>query len=173
MAGDEQAIESLVRQHEADIFKLALSITNDPLDAREIAQETFIMALKSLHSYEERSSFQAWLRAIALNLSRSHLRKRKSIERLKTALTLVLRLESQKPFMPEDIVVQNEKEQLIWQAVSGMDDKHRIPLILRYFHDLSVAEISEMLDVKEGTIHSRLHFARERLRIELKKSAGE
>lgn len=173
MAGDELAIETLVRHYEAGIFRLALSIVNDPLEAGEIAQETFITALKSLRSYREKSSFKAWLYTIALNLSRSRLRKRKSLERLRDTLTAVFRIESQKLPLPEDIVIQNEKEYVIWQAVSSMDDKHRIPLVLRYFHDLPVAEIAAMLAINEGTIHSRLHTARERLRIELKKFAGE
>ena len=173
MAGDERAIETLVRQYEAGVFRLALSVLNDPMDAGEIAQETFITALKSLRSYRERSSFKAWLYTIALNLSRSRLRKRRRLERLRNTLAAAFHLESQRLPQPEELVIQNEKERMIWQVVSSMDDKHRIPLVLRYFLDLPIAEIAAMLATHEGTIHSRLHTARERLRIELKKFAGE
>lgn len=173
LAGDEAAVEALVRQYEGGVFRLALSVLNDPIEARDTAQEAFITALKSLRSYQT-GSFKAWLYTITLNLSRSRLRKRKSLERLRHALTSLLRLDlQQRQALPEDIVIQNEKERLIWQTLSAMDDKHRLPLVLRYYNDLSVTEIAGMLGVPEGTIHSRLHIARERLRIELKKLAGE
>ncbi len=172
LAGDEACIEVLVRQFEDGVFRLALSVLGDPVEAREIAQETFIAALRSLRAYRDQTSFKAWLFTIALNLSRSRLRKHRSLDRLKQTLTSLLRMDAQRP-LPEEVVIQNEKERFIWQAVSSMDDKHRIPLVLRYYNDLSVAEIAEMLSVNEGTIHSRLHTARERLRVELRKLAGE
>ncbi len=173
LAGDELAVEALVRQYESGVFKLALSILDDPVEAREVAQDTFISALKSLRSYKEQATFKAWLLTIALNLSRSRLRKRKSLARLRSALTTILRLDQQGQSLPEEIVIQNERERIVWKALSAMDEKYRIPLVLRYFNDLSIAEIASLLGIREGTIHSRLHTAREYLRIELKKAAGE
>ena len=82
IAGDEQSIETLVRQYETDVFRLALSIVGETGEANEVTQETFIAALKSLRTYREKSSFKAWLFTIAVNTSRSHLRKRKALERL-------------------------------------------------------------------------------------------
>ncbi len=172
LVGDEQAIELLVRQYETGLFRFIFSVVNDPMEANDLAQETFIAALKSLSSYQERSSFKAWLYTIALNLSRSHLRKQRSLARLKDTLKVFFRLE-QKQSLPEEVVIQTEKERALWAALSKLDDKHRIPLILRYFNDLPVAEIAEIMETNEGTIHSRLHFAREQLRIELERLAGE
>ena len=85
----------LVRQHETGVFKLALSIVGDEADANEVTQETFIAALKSLKTYQEKKSFKAWLYTIALNLSRSHLRKQKFIERLNTTIRGIFRVETQ------------------------------------------------------------------------------
>lgn len=158
----------LVRQYETGIFRLALSILGDPADANEVMQETFLSALRALPSYQEKQSLKAWLYTIALNHSRSHLRKRKVIERLKTTLTSIFRVETQKQTLPEDAAIQNEKEAAIWRSLNQLDERHRVVVILRYFHELSVAEISEVLSVNEGTIHSRLHTAREKLRDELK-----
>jgi RNA polymerase sigma factor (sigma-70 family) len=75
VAGNQAAIAMFVRQYETGVFKLALSIVGDEADANEITQETFIAALKSLMTYQEKKTFKAWLYTIALNLSRSHLRK--------------------------------------------------------------------------------------------------
>ena len=173
LAGDEHAIEILVRQYEADVFRLALSIVGDTAEANEITQETFIAMLRSLHSYEERKSFKAWLYTIALNHSRSHLRRRKSLERLRDALSVLFRVETQKLLSPEDAVIRNEQERVLWEQLNSMDERFRTVVVLRYFHDLSIAEISEILSVNEGTIHSRLHTARERLKQALDVAAGE
>lgn len=164
IAGNEDAIEMLVRQYETGVFRLALSIVGDEAEANEITQETFIAALRSLRSYQEKKSFKAWLYTIALNQSRRYLRKRQILERLCTALTNVFSVDAQKQVSPEEAMIENEKEAAIWNELNKLDEKHRIVLILRYFQELSVTEISQILSVNEGTIHSRLHNARERLR---------
>jgi len=164
LAGDSDAIEMLVRQNETGVFRLALSIVGDPAEANEITQETFISALRSLASYQEKKSFKAWLYTIALNHSRSMLRKRQSLARLETILNSIFRIEHQKQVLPEDAVIQNEKEVILWESLNQLDEKFRTVVVLRYFHELSIAEISEILSINEGTIHSRLHSAREKLR---------
>lgn len=173
IAGNEAAIEMLVRQHETGVFKLALSILGDETEANEVTQETFISALKSLHRYQEKSSLKAWLYTIALNLSRSSLRKRKVLERLRSTIGGILRIESQKRPSPEDEVVRTESEALVWSELNKLDERYRTVLILRYFHELSVSEISEIMSISEGTIHSRLHNAREKLRVTLQSMNGE
>ena len=173
IAGNEDAIELLVREHEAGVFRLALSMLGDPDEAQEITQETFLAALRALPSYREQKSFKAWLYTIALNKSRSRLRKRKVINRLRLTLTAIFRVETEKQVSPEDTVIQNEREAVIWHAINQLDEQHRIALVLRYFHELSIREISEILSVHEGTIHSRLYTARERLKDSLKYLHGD
>src|SRR4030095_5817145 len=176
IAGNEAAIEMLVRQYETNVFRLALSIVGDQAEANEITQETFIAVLRSLRSYQDykdRKSFKAWIYTITLNHSRSHLRKRKTLERLRNTLTSIFRVETQKQISPEETVIQNDKEAEIWKSLNQLDEPFRIVLVLRYFHELSITEISEILSVNEGTIHSRLHGAREKLRNALKHLPGE
>lgn len=164
IAGDAYAIEMFVREYETGVFRLALSIVGDQAEANEITQETFISALRSLSSYQEKKSLKAWLYTIALNQSRSVLRKRKSRARLGSILTSIFHVETQKQVLPEDAIIQNEKEAILWQSLNQLDERFRTVVILRYFHELSVAEISDILSVNEGTIHSRLHSAREKLK---------
>ncbi len=173
LAGDQSAIESMVRHFETGVFRLALSVVDDPLEASEIAQETFLATLRSLRSYEEKSSFKAWLYTIALNLSRSHLRKRMALKRLRSVLAIGLQLETRNQVSPEERAIQNETDDAVWNALQRLDEKHRIPMILRYYQECSVMEIAQIMNVNEGTIHSRLHHARERLRGELKDWVSE
>ena len=165
--GDETAIAQLIQEHQLGVFRLALSVLNDPSEANEAAQDTFIAALNALRSYRENSSFKAWLYTIALNTSRSRLRKKKTLERLQHRLTAIFHVQSQCPPTLEDVVVGNEEDAALWNALEKLGEKHRIPILLRYYHDLSIPEIADILNVKEGTVHSRLSIARERLRSEL------
>jgi RNA polymerase sigma-70 factor (ECF subfamily) len=173
LAGDAHAIEVFVREYETGVFRLALSIVGDQAEANEITQETFISALRSLPYYEEKKSFKAWLYTIALNHSRSVLRKRRSLARLGAVLTSIFRAETQKQVLPEETVIQNEKEAVLWKALNQLDERFRTVVVLRYFHELSIAEISEILSINEGTIHSRLHSAREKLKNALDDLDGE
>lgn len=173
LAGDEFAIEALIRQFETGVFRLALSIVGDAAEAHEITQETFLAMLRALPSYQEKRSFKAWLYTIALNHSRSHLRKRKALEKLRNALTVIFRIETQKLPSPEEAIIRTETERVLWDQLNKLDEKFRTVVVLRYFHEMSIAEISEILSVNEGTIHSRLHTARERLRQALEVQAGE
>lgn len=172
IAGDDAAVERLVREYETAVFRLALSIVGDAAEANEITQETFIAALKSLRSYEERKSFKAWLYTIALNHARSHLRKRKILERLRSAASALFKIENQKRTLPEDRVIETEEEAALWNELNKLDERHRIVIVLRYFHELPVTEIAETLALPEGTVHSRLHTARERLRLALDPEPG-
>jgi RNA polymerase sigma-70 factor, ECF subfamily len=165
--GDERAIERLVDEYQADLFRLALSILDDPAEASEATQDAFISMLRAMKGYEEKSSFRAWAYTITLNLCRNRLRKRKTIEKLKQTLSSIFQTQIQKIPSPEEMVIQNESDALLWKSLDNLGEKHRIPLILRYFHDLSPLEIAEVLEISEGTVHSRLHYGRERLRISL------
>lgn len=169
IAGDDAAIEQLVYEYQGGVFRLALSVLNDPGEAHEATQDTFIAALGALKSYKENSTFKAWLYTIALNMSRSRLRKRKTLQRLNNTLQAIFRVQTQKLPSPEDAVIESEKDAALWKALNQLGEKHRIPLALRYFHNLSAAEIAEIMNINEGTVHSRLHVGRERLRIALEK----
>ena len=162
--GDEIAIAQLIQEYQLGVFRLALSILNDPGEANEVTQDTFIAALNALRSYRENSSFKSWLYTIALNASRSRLRKRKALERLQHNLAAIFHVQSQRSPTLEDMVVGNEEDAALWKALEKLGEKHRIPIVLRYYHDLSVSEIADILNIKEGTVHSRLSIARERLR---------
>jgi RNA polymerase sigma-70 factor (ECF subfamily) len=75
------------------------------------------------------------------------------------------------PADPEAVAIQNESDAELWNAVAALDEKHRLPVILRYYQGFSTAEIAQLLGISEGTVHSRLFTARERLRAHLKERA--
>jgi len=163
--GDSLAIERLVQTWQQDVYRLALSILDDPADADDATQEVFLSALRALESFRGHASFKTWLFSIAINVCRNRLQRAKRRGRLQQILQSLF---AQEQAHPEKETVQNESDSELWQAVRTLDDKHRIPVILRYYHDLPVNDIAEMLGIPSGTVHSRLNHAREQLRALLK-----
>ncbi|MCL4258805.1 MAG: sigma-70 family RNA polymerase sigma factor, partial [Anaerolineales bacterium] len=71
---------------------------------------------------------------------------------------------------PERAAIAHEHSHAMWQAISSLDEKHRLPVILRYYHELSTQEIAEVLGINLGTVHSRLSIARQQLGAELRQA---
>ncbi len=169
-AGDALAVELFVRAHQQIVYRLALSILDDQAEADEATQDSLVAAIGALDSYRGESAFTTWLYAITLNVCRARLRKRGSRERLIQALHAIFRLKGEMAAHPEETAIQNEADAAVRQAVHKLDEKHRLPIVLRYYNDFSIAEIAQLLGISEGTVHSRLFTARERLRLMLQQS---
>ena len=170
-AGDPGAVEALVTTHRPAIYRLAVSILDDPAEADEATQETFLAALRALPGYRGDAAFNTWLYRIAVNVCRGRLRHGRAWQRLKDALQSALRLHGETEH-PEAAAARRQTEAAVYRAVQALGEKHRLPVILRYYHGLSVAEIAQVLEVNEGTVHSRLSIARERLRVALRGEVG-
>ena len=164
--GDEEAVARLVQAHQPAIYRLALSILDDPADADEATQETFLAALRSLADYHGQSALRTWLFAIGINICRSRLRQRQTRQHLHQLLRGAW-LTSADPVQPENAVVQRQSNDAVWRAVQSLGEKHRMAIILRYYHDLPIDEIAVILGLSAGTVHSRLSIARDRLRAAL------
>lgn len=167
-AGDPGAIEALVSTHRPALYRLALSILDDAAEADEATQETFLAALRALPGYRGDAAFNTWLYRIGVKVCRGRLRRGRAWQRLKEALQAALRLHGEAGDDPEIAAARRERQAAVWRAVQALGEKHRLPVILRYYHGLSVAEIAQVLGVNEGTVHSRLSIARDRLRLALK-----
>jgi RNA polymerase sigma-70 factor (ECF subfamily) len=163
LAGDPQAIEMLVRDHQGAIFRLCLSILDDAKDAEDATQEAFIAAIKALNTFRGDAVFNTWLYAIAVNVCRRQLKRRGRQREVHSALQTEQSIGTSMPPDPEQTMIQSEVSASLLSAVAELDEKHRIPIVLRYFHDLSVPEIARIMEINEGTAHSRLSNARERL----------
>lgn len=166
-AGDSVAVEALIASYKTLVFRLALSILDDPAEADEATQDTLIAAINRLDRFRGDSSFTTWLYAITLNVCRGRLRKRQVRERLSQALRVLLRNDPPSEARPEQIAVHREADAAVWQAIRSLDEKHREVVVLRYFHDLRLADIARVAGVSERTVRARLHAAHERLRIAL------
>jgi RNA polymerase sigma-70 factor (ECF subfamily) len=159
---DPAVMETMVGEYGAPVYRLALSILRDPADAQDAAQDTFMQAAAALHRYQVGTNFRAWLFKIAVNNCRMTHRKRAARRALQQAWTLTNPALRQPG--TEAQVVQNETRDELWALVDGLDEKHRLVVVLRLAHDLTVGEISQVLGVREKTVYTRLYDAFARLR---------
>ena len=166
--GNLPNLETIMTRHYASVYRLAVSILDDSHEAEDVAQETFIAASMNLEDFRGDADIKTWLFSIAINRSRGNLRKRNTQRALKNVLQSVQRLVPF-PKEPEVAALETEKDEQLWQVVDSFGDKHRIPIILRYVHQLPISEIAKIMDVKEGTVHSRLFYAHQKIRRELKR----
>jgi len=167
--GDREAFGILVERYQRRVVGVALAVVHNPEDALELAQETFVRAYENLASFESRSSFSTWLYRIAANLAIDlHRRERRhSFVRGEEADSEIDRL----PSPTGDSFAEYSRGELnrrLRAALEELTPEHRAVILLREVEGLSYDEISDILHCPRGTIMSRLHYARNRLRAILK-----
>jgi RNA polymerase sigma-70 factor (ECF subfamily) len=163
---DPAIIEEIIHRCYADVHRVAVSILCDPDEAQDATQDTFIILMTKLDQYRVGTNFRAWLYTITVNTCRGYLRKRKTRQAL-TRLFLSVEALVRRPPNPEQSALQRETGSHLWAAVDRLGDKHRMTVILRMEHGLSVSEIAQVLGVREKTVYSRLYDAFRLLRHDL------
>lgn len=162
--GDELAIGALIRRYQNYVYRLCYLVMRNEQDAEDMTQETFVRAFQALPRYEIRVgiSFEAWLYRIAVNRCRSRMRRKwyQVFPWPSPAPQIAADLETQ----PDRLVMQDERRSEILTAINSLGDKHRLVVILRYYAGFSNEEIAQSLRIPSGTVRSRLHTARQRLK---------
>jgi RNA polymerase sigma-70 factor (ECF subfamily) len=162
--GDELAIGALIRRYQNYVFRLCFLVMRSEQDAEDMTQETFIRAFRALPRFEVRegASFEAWLYRIAVNACRSRMRRKwyQVLPWPSPAPDVVAEPEAQ----PDRLVIKDERRGEILEAIDSLGEKHRLVVILRYYAGLSNEEIAKTLSIPSGTVRSRLHTARQRLK---------
>jgi RNA polymerase sigma-70 factor, ECF subfamily len=167
-SGDATAAEQLVHTYHPLIYRLAVSMLDDPAEADEATQEALISAVDRLDSFRGEASFSTWLYAIALNECRGRLRKRRARERLAQVLHALFRVDLSPPSPVESTVIEQQENTALWQAVQALPDKQREVIMLRYYSELKIVEIARVLGITDRAVRARLRTANDRLRAVLK-----
>ncbi len=171
--GDRLAIEVLIRRYQNYVYRLCYLVMRNEQDAEDMTQETFIRAFRALPRFEIRkgTSFEAWLYRIAVNACRSRMRRKwyQVLPWPEPEPQIVAELEEQ----PDRALMHGERRDEILEAIDSLGEKHRLVIVLRYYAGLSNEEIARTLDIPSGTVRSRLHIARHRLRELLEEQAGK
>ncbi len=171
--GDAAAFTELVGRHEHSIFRLARHITQNPEDAEDVLQETFLKAYEHLNEFQGNSKFYTWLVRIAVNQALMKLRKRKTDrsvsldETFDTGEETVTREIAVWAADPEQIYSQEELRDILASAIEGLPPIFRAVFALRDIEELSTEETAAVLNLSVPAVKSRLLRARLRLREKL------
>lgn len=159
--GEGAAWETLVRQHQEAVFRLAYLLLGDAAEAEDVAQEVFIRAFQALDRFDSSRPLRPWLLRITANLARN---RRRAVGRYLAAMRRLVRATPDSTTSLEGASQQAWSARTLWQAVRRLNRIDQEVIYLRYFLELSEAEAAEVLEVARGTVKSRLHRALERLR---------
>lgn len=169
-AGDSRAFCELVERYKAKALSVAYSFCANYEDAKDLSQEAFIKAFKSIERFRVQSKFYTWFYRILVNICKDYLRRRKSNKFIKLSVKFKLR---NGLVGPEDIFesvashAPNPQQQLLdkelgahlTKAISSLPEKQRMVFTLKNIHGLTLAEIAEISNSALGTIKANLFKA--------------
>jgi len=172
--GDLAAYDELMRRYSGRIYSVVYNITGNREDAEDLVQDTFVKAYQSLDRFMGKASFYTWIYRIAVNRTLNFIKKRNR----KSALSLNdmdLGLERDPAYIelsskggPLHDASIGELQEKLNAALQTLSKKHRTVVVLHDIQGLPHEEIAKIVGVSEGTVRSRLHYARQQLQLELK-----
>ncbi|MBW7452731.1 sigma-70 family RNA polymerase sigma factor [Paenibacillus sepulcri] len=158
--GDREAFADLVKRYKGHVYRFAVGMLRDRMDAEDVSQETFVKAFYSLSSLDNEYAFSSWIIRIVSNLCKDRLKKRGNEQRFRDE--------------PDESVIDRRSTDpsetwSLEDALSRLSVDHREVLLLHDVQGYRYEEIADMVEVPLGTVKSRLFAARMALRKELGK----
>jgi RNA polymerase sigma-70 factor (ECF subfamily) len=177
--GDIHAFEELHRRYVASISRLDRRKLGDALLAEDIAQETFMKALRMMDRVDDTFNFGGWVHTVARNLCFDELRRRQRDLRADNSgddddSELMAQLPSTaKGFDPVEVQESNETRRQVWKVAQRLPEKYRLVLTLRELQDMSYRQIAKTLKMSESAVETLLYRARLRFKEEYLASQKE
>jgi len=173
-AGDAAAFDFLMRERSPDIYALLYRLTEDPEEARDLTQETFLQAFRAVAHFRGDADLRTWLYRIAVNQARNRWRwwrrRRRNVTVSLDATDeqheqpLAAQLADEQSVNPEQAALARERERLLTQALRSLSRVYREVVVLRDVEGLSYEEVAATLEISVGTVKSRLSRGRTELR---------
>lgn len=168
--GDRAAFEPLVQRYMRRAAAFALGWAGNHEDALDLSQEAFARAFRSISRFDPERPFYPWFHRILRNLCINHIGRARHSRELQ--MEDGMSISTSEP-SPADHAERAEVSRQVRAAIDRLPPQDREIVILREFQDQSYAEIAEILQIPKGTVMSRLHNARRRLKIEIERSAPD
>jgi RNA polymerase sigma-70 factor (ECF subfamily) len=169
LAGDGTAYRGLVEKYQTRVYGMVFGMLRNREDARDVTQEAFVKAYRSLDSFRLESSFYTWIYRIAMNLAIDFTRKRKRRETTSYDEAIGARGEDgaiAEAHHEDGPARQLERKRLfskIMDAMQELPEDQREVILLRELEGLQYKEIADVMGIPEGTVMSRLFYARKKL----------
>lgn len=163
IAGNQEAFEQLINTVKIKMYKTGMAILKNDDDTCDAIQETLLSVYKNLNTLKDEKYFKTWVIRILINKCYDIIKKNKKISYINE------KLEKENT----DYYDIYSEESILERVLNTIDSDLKIVTVLYYYDEFSVKEISEMLNIPEGTVKSRLARARDKIYDILKKEEGE
>ena len=173
--GDATAYRCLVERYQGRIYAVVFGMVRNPEDARELSQDAFVKAYRNLSRFRLESSFYTWLCRIAMNVAIDHLRRQKLRrteefdEGIATRDDGVISLVHHREDPRRSLERKQLRERIVAEIEKLPEDQRQV-IVLREVDGLSYKEIADIMDIPEGTVMSRLYYARRKLQTALREA---
>ncbi len=161
--GDLSALGTIFEVYKDVVYRTALAITRDVRAAEDILQECFVRLHRYAASVDTERPLKPWLYRTTVNLSYDWFSKKSSPQPLEEILEWLAGLQNVFP-APDHKTEEEELVLMVREVIAELPPLHRAVVVLFYLENLSVEEIAAVMDLSPGTVKSRLHYARKRLR---------
>ena len=166
-SGDLDSFDSLTLMFRERLYGVIYNMTFNHDDAADLTQDAFVKAFRSLSKFKEKASFFTWIYRIGVNLTLSYLKKKKSRKffSFDQYVSDGVSIKDSEKFSCSDSnsvrsTLINELHEKLNEALSQLSDKHRTIVVLFEIDGLSHKEIASIMKCTEGTVRSRLHYAK-------------
>lgn len=173
--GDQEAFGKLVRKYQEKIYSLAWSITGNHTDADDLSQEIFLKTFRAIGKFRFQSGFYTWLYRIALNTIFTARKKLKDHQQIELN-PQILEIQGS-PYLPgrlqegkgDQELHRKEMRAILRDAIDSLPLKHRTVVVMHDIEGVPHNEIARIVSCSEGTVRSRLYYARRKLQKQLEK----
>jgi RNA polymerase sigma-70 factor (ECF subfamily) len=169
--GVGSAFRTIIQRNNRRLFRVARSILKDDSEAEDVVQEVYVRAFEHLSEFRGESTLATWLTRIAINEAQGRLRRQRPMADLamidsgRKGMSEIIPFPLASPHSdPERIAAQSEVRRLIERAVDELPDAFRVVFVMRVVEEMSIEETASFLGLREETVKTRLHRARNLLR---------
>ena len=157
--GDKRAMQVLFARHNVRVYRFIARLLGDSVPAEDLVSEVFLDVWRKAHQFEGRSQVSTWLLGIARYKALTHLRRR-TVDQLDEEAAHAIEDPADNP---HTVLEKKDERVLLRKALTQLSPAHREIIDLTYYHEKSMGEVSEILQIPEATVRTRMFYARKHL----------
>ena len=164
---DKKAFKNLYEEYNSKVYRTAYIILNNTSMAEDVLQEVFMNLYQKGSKLKHYEAFESWLYKITVNSSMNYIKKDKKVSFIGDEKVIDAIDEAESEGTPEDMMLGKEFSSEIMNYIYELPAQHRATVILFYYNELSIKDISSIMDCSEGTVKSRLFYGKRYLKDKL------
>lgn len=168
LSGEKELYEILVRRNNQKLYRIIRGYIKDDAEIEDIMQDSYVKAFTKLYQFKLESTFSTWLIRIGINESLVRLKEKGKLyhlnEQTDNLSHTILEIPDNRQLNPQDKMIRNEAKQILENAIDSLDLKYKTVYIMKEVEEMSLKEISVVLDLTVANVKVRLHRSKEMLK---------